>query len=322
MKVAVIGCGHWGKNLLRNFAELGALSAVCDPNNTLAAKFSSQYGVPAFDYNAVLESDCDGVVVAAPAPMHADLAKKAFAAGKHVYVEKPLAMTLNEADAMIAAGLKADRHLMVGHLLQYHPVFARLRVLVKQGALGHLKYIYSNRLSLGKIRAEEDVVWSFAPHDISMILSLAGQDVKTVRCEASDILQSGISDTANLHLCFENGLRGHVSCSWLHPYKEQKLVVIGDKGMAVFDDTLDWNEKLAIYDHKIDMEVSPPSPLKAEVRYEKVPKGEPLRSECKYFLDLMSGLVSPLTDGAEGRRVLQVLAAASTSIDSGETIHA
>ena len=192
---------------------------------------------------------------------------------------------------------------MVGHLLQYHPVFARLRVLVKQGALGHLKYIYSNRLSLGKIRAEEDVVWSFAPHDISMILSLAGQDVKTVRCEASDILQSGISDTANLHLCFENGLRGHVSCSWLHPYKEQKLVVIGDKGMAVFDDTLDWNEKLAIYDHKIDMEVSPPSPLKAEVRYEKVPKGEPLRSECKYFLDLMSGLVSPLTDGAEGRRV-------------------
>ncbi|MGC6511922.1 MAG: Gfo/Idh/MocA family protein [Parvibaculales bacterium] len=307
---------------MRNFSELGALSAISDPNAALAAQFASDYNVPALDLDAVLGSDCDGVVIAAPAPLHATLAQRAFVAGKHVYVEKPLAMTLDEADAIIESGQQAKRHLMVGHLLQYHPVFARLRDMVGQGEFGELKYVYSNRLSLGKVRAEEDVVWSFAPHDISMILSLAGQNVKTVRCEAADILQAGISDAASLHICFENGLKGHVSCSWLHPYKEQKLVVIGDKGMAVFDDTMDWDQKLAVYDHEIDMQASPPVPQKAEVRFVKVPQAEPLKAECQYFLDLMAGQVNPLTDGAEGRRVLQVLAAASESIASGETIHA
>ena len=315
MRVAVIGCGHWGKNLVRNFSELGALSAVSDPNSTLAAQFASDYNVPALDFDAVLGSDCDGVVIAAPAPLHASLAQKAFAASKHVYVEKPLAMTLDEA-------AQADRQLMVGHLLQYHPVFARLRDMVKQGELGNLQYVYSNRLSLGKIRSEEDVVWSFAPHDISMILSLAGRDAKTVNCEVSDILQSGISDTANIHITFEDGLKGHVFCSWLHPNKEQKLVVIGDRAMAVFDDTMDWKHKLAICDHAIDMDETPPVPQKAEVRYEKVPQAEPLKAECQYFLDLIDGQADPLTDGAEGRRVLQVLAAASASIESGETVHA
>ncbi|MGB2271181.1 MAG: Gfo/Idh/MocA family protein, partial [Candidatus Micropelagos thuwalensis] len=278
--------------------------------------------VPALDFEAILEGDCDGVVIAAPAPLHASLSQKAFAAGKHVYVEKPLAMTVDEADAMLDAAAQANRQLMVGHLLQYHPVFARLRNMVKQGELGKLQYVYSNRLSLGKIRSEEDVVWSFAPHDISMILSVAGREAKTINCEASDILQSGISDTANIHITFEDGLKGHVFCSWLNPYKEQKLVVIGDKAMAVFDDTMDWDQKLAIYDHAIDMDETPPVPQKSEVRYEKVPQAEPLKAECQYFLDLIDRQADPLTDGAEGRRVLQVLAAASASIESGETIYA
>lgn len=321
-KVAVIGCGHWGKNLVRNFAELGALGAISDPNSELANQFGTQYNVPAFDFEDILDGDCDGVVIAAPAPLHASLSQKAFAAGKHVYVEKPLAMTLEEADAMIEAAAFANRQLMVGHLLQYHPAFARLKDMVKSGALGELQYIYSNRLSLGKVRSEEDVIWSFAPHDISMILSLAGRVAKKVNCEASDILQSGISDTANIHITFENGLRGHVFCSWLHPYKEQKLVVIGDKAMAIFDDTMDWEQKLAIYDHAIDMDETPPVPDKSEVRYEKVSQGEPLKAECQYFLDLIDGQADPLTDGAEGRRVLQVLAAASASIKSKETIYA
>ena len=321
-KVAVIGCGHWGKNLVRNFAELGALGAISDPNRELAAQFSTQFNVPGLEFEAILEGDCEGVVIAAPAPLHASLAQKAFAAGKHVYVEKPLAMTLDEADAMIEAAALTNRQLMVGHLLQYHPVFARLRDMVKQGELGALQNIYSNRLSLGKIRSEEDVVWSFAPHDISMILSLAGQNIKTVRCEASDILQNGIGDMANIHITFEDGLKGRVFCSWLHPYKEQKLVVIGDKGMAVFDDTMDWDQKLAVYDHVIDMHETPPVPQKSEVRFEKVSQGEPLKAECQYFLDLIDGQADPITDGAEGRRVLQVLAAASMSIETGETIHA
>jgi predicted dehydrogenase len=321
-KVAVIGCGHWGKNLVRNFSELGALVAISDPNSELAAQFSTQFNVPGLDFDAILEGDCDGVVIATPAPLHASLSQKAFAAGKHVYVEKPLAMTLDEADSMIEAAAQANRQLMVGHLLQYHPVFARLRDMVRQDELGGLQYIYSNRLSLGKIRSEEDVVWSFAPHDISMILSLAGQNIKTVRCDAPDILQPGISDTASLHIGFENGLKSHVFCSWLHPYKEQKLVVIGDKAMAVFDDTMNWDQKLAVYDHVIDIGETPPVPQKSEVRFEKVPSGEPLKAECRYFLNLIDGRADPLTDGAEGRRVLQVLAAASASIESGETIYA
>lgn len=320
MKVAVIGCGHWGKNLVRNFAELGALCAVSDPNQALADQFSADYGVPALDYDAVLASECDGVVIAAPAPLHASLSGRAFAAGKHVYVEKPLAMNLEEADSMIEAARQSGRQLMVGHLLQYHPVFARLRDMVKQGALGELHYLYSNRLSLGKIRAEEDVVWSFAPHDISMILSLVEQSVTTVRCEAADILQTGISDTAHVHITFEGGLKGHVSCSWLHPYKEQKLVVVGDKAMAVFDDTLEWDKKLAVYAHHIGMEEVPPLAVKGEARFEKVPQAEPLRAECQHFLDLMAGRVAPLTDGAEGRRVLQVLTAASNSIECGQSV--
>ena len=299
---------------------MGTLGAISDPNIELAAQFSTQFNVPALDFEAILEGDCEGVVIAAPAPLHASLSQKAFAAGKHVYVEKPLAMTLDEADAMIAAAAQANRQLMVGHLLQYHPVFARLRDMVSQGELGALQYIYSNRLSLGKIRSEEDVVWSFAPHDISMILSLAGRDVKTVNCEASDILQSGISDTANIHITFEDGLKGHVFCSWLHPYKEQKLVVIGDKGMAIFDDTQAWEQKLAVYRHKFEASQMPPVPNKANVDYVTVPEGEPLKAECQYFLDLIDGQVDPFTDGAEGRRVLQVLAAASASIETQKTI--
>ena len=322
MKVAVVGCGQWGKNLVRNFSGLGALGAISDPDDNLAMRVSSDYDVPALDFDGVLESDCDGIVIAAPAPLHARLALKAFAARKHVYVEKPLAMTLEEADAVIEAGKQADRHLMVGHLLQYHPVFVHLLNMVKRGELGALQYLYSNRLSLGKVRAEEDVVWSFAPHDISMILSLSGQNVKTVRCEASDVLQAGICDIASLHICFEDGLKGHVLCSWMHPYKEQKLVVMGKTAMAVFDDTQPWNKKLAIYQHGMDMASSPPVPQKADVEYVGVAEGEPLTAECRHFLDLMDGASAPLTDGAEGRRVLQVLAAASESIETGEAIHA
>ncbi len=210
-----------GQKSCASFSELGALFAVSDTSEALAAEMSLQYDVPSFDYDTVLASECDGVVIAAPASS-SDLAIRAFASGKHVFVEKPLAITLNEADKMIAMGQKTGRHLMVGHLMQYHPVFVRLQEMVRQGELGQLQYVYSNRLSLGKVRAEEDVIWSFAPHDISMILSLTGQNVKSVRCEASSSLQAGISDTASLHIGFEGGLNGHVYCSWMHPYKRAK----------------------------------------------------------------------------------------------------
>ena len=312
MSVAVIGCGYWGKNLVRNFFELDALKAVCDADFKQAEKFAKEYSVEAMSIEEILSSEIQAIVIAAPAPMHAEIALKAFEVGKHVFVEKPLAMNIEEADLMIEASKKSDCHLMVGHLLQYHPIFSRLRKIVADGDIGNLSYIYSNRLSLGKIRAEEDVIWSFAPHDLSMILSLANDSVVSVSSYKSEILQDGIADSGMICLEFSKGLKSHIYCSWLNPVKEQKLVVIGEEGMAVFDDTKSWDEKLVLYDHLIDVSQTPPLPEKAEARKIEVPYGEPLKQECKYFLDVISGKEEPLTDGIEGRAVLDVLERASS----------
>ena len=177
VRVAVIGCGYWGKNLVRNFAELGALAAICDPDRATAAQLSERFGAPVRELDDVLgDKGIAAVAIAAPAVQHAALATAAIEAGKHVFVEKPLALTATEADRLCELADRRDRRLMVGHLLQYHPAFVALRDLVREGALGRLQYIYSNRLNLGKVRREEDILWSFAPHDLSMILSLVGDE--------------------------------------------------------------------------------------------------------------------------------------------------
>jgi UDP-2-acetamido-3-amino-2,3-dideoxy-glucuronate N-acetyltransferase len=319
--IAVIGCGHWGKNLVRNFAGLGSLAAVCDPNDELAQKYAYEYGVHNFSFAEVInDAGIEGVVLAVPAPLHASLAIAAMEAGKHVYVEKPLAMNQIEAREMIESAANHGVHLMVGHLLQYHPVFESLRKLNDSGAFGNLQYIYSNRLSFGKVRSEEDVIWSFAPHDISMILSLAGQEPDSVRTESVSILQADIADTATVHMAFNSGLKAHISVSWLHPYKEQKLVLIGDSAMAVFDDTKPWAEKLAIYRHIVDSSGALPHLAKSEVEYWDVQQSEPLRNECQHFVDVVSGELAPLTNGREGLRVLNVLTAASLSHAQNELI--
>jgi UDP-2-acetamido-3-amino-2,3-dideoxy-glucuronate N-acetyltransferase len=319
--IAVIGCGHWGKNLVRNFAELGALAAVCDPNTKLAQSYAEQYNVGNLSFAAILANPAiEGVVLAVPAPLHASMAIEAMNAGKHVYVEKPLAMNRIEAEAMIASAEDNDVQLMVGHLLQYHPIFMAVRGLVESGELGSLSYVYSNRLSLGKVRSEEDVIWSFAPHDISMILSLTGQEPELVRTESSCILQPHIADTATVHMEFKSALKAHVSVSWLHPFKEQKLVVVGQSGMAVFDDTKPWNEKLALYRHIVQTTGGLPSLEKAEVEYLEVPQSEPLKNECQHFINVVSENAVPLTDGDEGLSVLKVLSAASLSDSKKEAV--
>ena len=319
--IAVVGCGHWGKNLVRNFAQLGALAAVCDPNDTLAQTYAEQYGVGNLSFAAIInDASIEGVVLAVPAPLHASMAIDTMNAGKHVYVEKPLAMNKIEAEAMIASAEENGVQLMVGHLLQYHPVFIAVRELVQSGKLGSLSYIYSNRLSFGKIRSEEDVIWSFAPHDISMILSLTGQEPEMVRTESSCIIQPDIADTATVHMEFKSALKAHVSVSWLHPFKEQKLVVVGQGGMAVFDDTKPWNEKLALYRHIVQTTGGLPSLEKAEVEYLVVPQSEPLKNECQHFINVVSENVVPLTDGDEGLSVLKVLSAASLSESKKEAV--
>jgi predicted dehydrogenase/acetyltransferase-like isoleucine patch superfamily enzyme len=320
-KVAVIGCGYWGKNLVRNFDQLGALSAIHDADLGIAESFGVQYGVPALSVEALLEQpEIDGVVIVSPAESHAALAMRALDAGKHVFVEKPLSLRVAAAEKVVTRAEETGRVLMVGHLLQYHPGFLRLSQMVNEGRLGRVRYIYSNRLNLGKFRRAENVFWSFAPHDLSMILNLAGELPDNVEATGACYLHKSIADVTLTHLSFPSGVNAHVFVSWLHPFKEQKLVVVGDNGMAVFDDHLAWSEKLAVYSHEIEWRNGFPEPNKADAEYETLEESEPLRLECQHFLDCIAEGKQPRTDGAEGLRVLQVLAAAEQAMSERSVV--
>ena len=320
IKLSVIGCGYWGKNLVRNFAELGVLKSVCDNNQELATTTSQAYGVPSLSLEEVLKSDIEAVVIAAPAAHHYEITQKALKAGKHVFVEKPLSLKVEDAQHLCDLALQTDRILMVGHLLQYHSAFIELKHLISKGNLGRLLYIYSNRLNLGKFRNEENILWSFAPHDISMILGLAGDLPETVYATGACHLNPRIHDVTTTHLSFKNGIQAHIFVSWLHPYKEQKLVVVGDRGMAVFDDSLPWGEKLKLYPHQVTWVKGLPHPEKAEVINVPIEISEPLKLECQHFIDCIKNKQKPHTDGFEGLHVLQVLDAAQQSLHTKTTI--
>ena len=312
--IAVVGCGHWGKNLVRNFSALGALCSISDPNSEIADQYASQYNVKKYSFTEIInDPNIKGVVLAVPAYLHASMAIEAMNKNKHIFVEKPLALNEVEAEAMIATAKKNKVWLMVGHLLQYHPIFKTIREYVGEGKIGEINYIYSNRLSFGKVRTEEDVIWSFAPHDISMILSLTGQEPEYVSTNATSILQKNIVDTATIHLQFKSGLKSHISVSWLHPYKEHKLVIVGQSAMLVFDDTKSWHEKLALYSFKVVSSKNLINLQNSNVQYVKITEEEPLKNECQHFIDVVEKDIQPLTDGAEGLRVLKVLSAASRS---------
>jgi predicted dehydrogenase/acetyltransferase-like isoleucine patch superfamily enzyme len=313
--VAAVGCGYWGKNLVRNFADLGALVAINDPDPAVATAISQQYQVPSLSWSSILgDPKITGVSIAAPAAHHYRLAKEALAAGKNVFVEKPLALALPEAEELCQQSEALGLVLMVGHLLQYHPAFLRLKKIVRGGALGRLQYIYSNRLNLGKIRREENILWSFAPHDISMILSLVGQEPDHVSAVGGSYLHKTITDVTTTHLSFPGGEQAHVFVSWLHPFKEQKLVVIGDRAMAVFNDGEPWKSKLLFYPHKIEWRESAPVLQRAEAEAIVVEEGEPLRLECGHFIECITRASRPRTDGHEGLRVLRVLSRATESL--------
>lgn len=319
--IAVIGSGYWGKNLVRNYYELGNLRVICDKNETVLAGFKEQY--PEVDVcmaiNDVLSrDDIDALVIATPAETHYTLAREALLAGRHVYIEKPLVLVEEEGEDLIGLADKNKRVLMVGHLLQYHPVFVRLKEMAGNGELGRINYIYSHRLNLGKIRREENILWSFAPHDISMILSLAGEEPEVVEAKGGNYLHKKIADVTTTHMEFPSGLQAHIFVSWLHPFKEQKLVVVGDKKMAVFDDMLPWEDKLLLYPHEIKWQNNVPVPAKADPERLDIPQAEPLRLECEHFLACIANGQRPTTDGNEGLRVLKVLNAAQWSLDGME----
>lgn len=315
-RVAVVGCGHWGLNLVRNFGELGALAAVVDGDTERANEAADAASVAVASFEQVLANDgIHGVAIATPAVTHAKLASAALHAGKHVFVEKPLALTVEDAIQLNSLARKAGRVLMVGHLLRYHPAFEELHRLVAAGNLGRLQYISSTRLSFGRFRREENSLWSFAPHDISMILALVGEEPSAVTAIGSTHLHATVADVTTTHLSFPGGQGAHVHVSWLHPVKEQRLVVVGDRGMAVFDDGQPWETKLQVFRHRVDWHEGLPVPSKADAEPVQLQEGEPLRSECSHFLECMLTDKRPLTDGEEGLRVLRVLQLAQESLE-------
>lgn len=315
--IAHVGHGYWGKNLARNFHELGHLAAIVDADANAARTAAAAYGVKAASFEEVLADPAiDAVSLASPAELHHAQANAALAAGKHVYVEKPLALNVLQAEELVALAQASGRVLMVGHLLQYHPVYMRLREMVAAGELGRLLHIYSNRLSLGKFRTEENVLWSFAPHDISMILGLTGEEPDAVWAQGTVAFTPGIADLVSAQMRFPGGARAHILASWMHPFKEQRLVVIGDKAMVVFEDSQPaWEDKLLLYRHAIDRSGSVPSPVKADAERVAVEKAEPLKQECRHFAHCIETGATPRTDGREGLAVLRVLDAAERALE-------
>ncbi len=318
--LALIGAGYWGKNLARNFHALGCLHTICDAQAAILKTYQTGYDgvMKTTEIQEVLEdATISKVAIAAPAALHYQIAKAALLAGKDVYVEKPLCLDESEAQELVELADQKSRVLMVGHLLQYHPCILKLQSLVAQGELGKLHYITSNRLNLGKIRREENALWSFAPHDLSVILSLAGHQMpEQVRCVGGSYLSRDVADTTLTILKFADGVRAHIYVTWLNPFKEQKLTVVGSTGMVVFDDTRPWNEKLLLYRHYLTWaDGQTPTPSKKPGEPVLVEEAEPLRNECLHFLECCRDRRPPRTDGHEGLRVLRVLQMAQRSLD-------
>jgi UDP-2-acetamido-3-amino-2,3-dideoxy-glucuronate N-acetyltransferase len=321
--ICVVGCGHWGKNLIRNFGMMGHLRAVCDSNTAALPGFAAQYpGIRLYGSlaEALTDPDLGAVVLATPAEHHHRMALAAIEAGKDVFVEKPLTLDAEDGLEMVEAADERGVILMVGHLLRYHPAILRIQEMVADGTLGRLDYIYSNRLSMGKIRQEENALWSFAPHDISVILALVGQMPVQVTATGGAYLQPNIADVTVSNLLFDRGTRCHIFVSWLHPYKEQRLVVVGSKQMVVFEDSRTEN-KLMVFDKCIEWKNGALEASKPQGTPISFDAGEPLRRECEHFVECVLHRKTPLTTGEEGVRVLQVLQACQRSLQmNGEPV--
>jgi predicted dehydrogenase len=316
--VAVVGCGAWGRNLVRNFAELGALGALVDPHASVVESLVEAHGGRAASFEEVLADETiDAVAIATQPSRHAALALAALHAGKHVLVEKPIALDRGEAEAMVRLADRIDRRLMVGHVLRYHRAFEGLNELVGAGRLGRIRQIYANRLNLGTVRREEDVLWCLGPHDVSMILALVGAEPTEVEAIGGYHLRDEVADTATVQLRFPDGEQAQVTASWMSPAKEHRLTVIGSEGMAVFDDTLSWGRKLLLYPHRVAIEAGEPLADRAEPVPIALEPAEPLRAECAHFLDCVRTGRRPLTDGAESLRVMDVLSRASEAMRLG-----
>jgi len=318
VRLAVFGAGSWGRNLVRTLSRLGHLAAVCDPVPECLEEAQKILGPKAKDVrwtsqpeDILKEREISGVMVATPVETHFPMGKKVLAAGKDLFVEKPLTVDPKEGARLVAAAEKAGKLLMVGHLLEYHPGILALYELIQRGKLGDVRYVMSHRLNLGKIRTRENALWSFAPHDISVILKIAGKMPFEVICTGGAYVSPNIPDITLMQMLFDSGVRAHIYVSWLHPFKEQKLVVVGSSKMASFCDI---SKELILYDQKVEWREGQPIPIKGEGERVEFAAEEPLAEECRHFIDCIRTRLVPRTDGRRGLEVIHLLAAAQKSM--------
>ena len=319
IRIGLIGAGYWGKNIARVLHELGVLSAISDQDDNILAERKKEYPSIQITCNVkelLSDKTIKALAIATPAATHYELAKEALMAGKDVFVEKPLALKANDGENLVELARKGNRILMVGHLLHYHPTIIALKKLVTDNKLGKIQYISSHRLNFGKLRKEENVLWSFAPHDISIIISILGEPI-TQQSFGKSYINKGTPDITLSFLQFPNNTAAHVFVSWLHPVKEQRLCIIGEKGMAMFDDQAE--NKLLFYAHTISFDnQNTPCAVKAKAVPIKYLDEEPLSQEMAHFIDCIRTRQNPITDGEEGLRVLRVLQACQHSIDNNK----
>jgi len=321
--IAVAGLGYWGPNLARNFAAIPGceLTWLCDGDpaalERVGASLPSVRRTPSLD-DLLADDALDAIVLATPVPSHADLAVRVLEAGKHCFVEKPLAQTVADAERAVAAAAAAERVLMVGHLLEHHPGVVKLKEIADGGELGDIHYIYSNRLNLGQLRADENALWSLGAHDISVLLRLAGEEPYEVEARGESYMRAGIEDVVFGFLRFPSGLAAQLHLSWLDPHKERRFTVVGSRRMATFDD-MDLERKVTVYDKGFDQSATSWGEYitrSGDIWSPSIPNREPLRLECEHFVACLRDGAAPISDGESGLRVVRVLAALQERLDA------
>lgn len=325
LKLGVVGAGMWGKNHVRTAAGLAGaeLAAVCDTDAETRERLARQYpGAHVTGELGELLARVDAVIVASPAATHAPIALECVAAGKPCLVEKPFALRVRDAEALARSAAERKVPVLAGHLLVYHPAVERLRALAAGGELGRIYYLYGLRVNLGQVRADENALWSFGPHDVSVALFVLGEVPVRVAAHGHCYLQPKVEDVVFLTMEFASGVLAHVQLSWLDPHKERKLTVVGAKKMVVFDD-MEPREKLRIYDKGVDR---PPeygsygeslAIREGDIFIPKIPNVEPLAAELAHFVRVAQGTEAPRSSAEDGVRVVRVLEAASRSLASG-----
>ena len=325
IRIGVAGLGYWGPNLARNFAGLPdcELRWVCDESEAARERAALQFpgARVASDLQELLDDpELDAVVLATPVPSHADHAVRVLQSGKHCFVEKPLAQSVADAERAVAAAAESGKLLMVGHLLEYHPGVRKLKELADSGELGDIYYIYGNRLNLGKLRADENALWSLGAHDVSVVLALAGEEPTEAVAHGESYVRPGVEDVVFCYLRFPSGLAAHLHLSWLDPHKERRFTVVGAHKMATFDD-MAIEGKITVYDKGFDE--APRGygewvTRSGDIYSPRLPSVEPLRLECQEFLDSIRQARAPRSDGTSGLRVVRVLERLQESLKASE----